>query len=97
MIRKNLIHMMLAILTGLASLLIVQPALACSVCVGGDPNSAMNQGIQAGMFVLLGVVSTVLLGFASLLLFWVRRARFLDGQVGGQAIPSASRAPLSHA
>ena len=63
----------LAILTGVIALLLVQPALACSVCAG-DPNSALSQGAQAGMLVLLGVIGVVLTGIASLLLFWMRRA-----------------------
>ncbi len=45
-----------ALLTGLALLLIAQPALACSVCLGGDPGSAMNEGVRAGVLVLLGVI-----------------------------------------
>ncbi len=77
MIRKRLVNMALPILIGLASLLIAQPALACSVCYG-DPNSAMHQGAQAGVLVLLGVVGVVLTGLASLLLFWVRRAAQLE-------------------
>ena len=63
----------IALLTGLAVLLLGQPALACSVCFG-DPNSQMTQGVQAGVLVLLGVIGTVLLGLASLLIFWARRA-----------------------
>ncbi len=73
MTRTRLVIMPLAILIGLATLLSAQPALACSVCFG-DPGSSMNQGVQAGMLVLLGVVGVVLTGLASLLLFWVRRA-----------------------
>jgi uncharacterized membrane protein len=69
--------MSLEILIGLAALLIAQPALACSVCVGGDPGSSMNQGLQAGMLVLLGVVGVVLTALASLMIFWMRRARQL--------------------
>ncbi len=80
MIRKRLVNMALAILIGLASLLIAQPALACSVCFGADPSSSMNQGVQAGMLVLLGVVGVVLTGLASLLLFWMRRAAHLEAQ-----------------
>ena len=41
------VNMPLAILAGVASLLTAQPALACSVCFGGDPGSSMNQGVQA--------------------------------------------------
>ncbi len=102
MIRKRLVNVALAILIGLASLLIAQPALACSVCFGGDPSSDMNPGAQAGMLVLLGVVGVVLTGLASLLLFWMRRAAHLEAQVeevkeASQAAPGASRAPFSTA
>ncbi len=98
--KRRLVDMALAILIGLASLLIVQPALACSVCVGGDPNASMNQGLQAGMLVLLGVVGVVLTGLGSLLLFWVRRAAHLEAQVqeveeASHGVPSASRAPTT--
>ncbi len=95
MIRKRLLKMALPILIGLASLLIAQPALACSVCFGGDPGSSMNQGVQAGMLVLLGVVGVVLTGLASLLLFWMRRAAHLEEvEEVSQATLSASRAPF---
>jgi hypothetical protein len=63
----------LAIVAGLLTFLIAQPALPCSVCAG-DPNSTMVQGVQAGVLVLLGVVGVVLSGVAAMLLFWVRRA-----------------------
>ncbi|MEE8549790.1 MAG: hypothetical protein V3T08_00875 [Gemmatimonadota bacterium] len=84
MIRKRLDNLALAILIGVASLLIAQPALACSVCFGGDPNSSMNQGVQAGMLVLLGVAGVVLTGLASLFLFWMRRAANLENR--GEAV-----------
>ncbi len=90
MIRKGGVDMAPAILIGLASLLLVQPALACSVCLGGDPGAAMNQGVQAGMLVLLGVVGVVLTGVASLLLFWVRRAAQLEARV--EAVEAARSA-----
>ncbi len=75
----------LALLIGLFPLLSAHPALACSVCAG-DPNSALSQGAQAGMLVLLGVIGVVLTGLASLLLFWMRRAanlRALEGAGAG--------------
>ncbi len=75
----------LAILIGLVALLSAQPALACSVCAG-DPNSALSQGAQAGMLVLLGVITVLLTGLASLLLYWVRRAAYL------RALEAAGRA-----
>ncbi len=63
----------LVILAFLGALLSAEPVLACSVCYG-DPNSAMHQGAQAGVLVLLGVVGVVLTGLATLLIFWMRRA-----------------------
>ena len=69
----------LAILACLGALLNAQPVLACSVCYG-DPNSALSQGAQAGVLVLLGVIGVVLLGFASMMVFWMRRAANLASQ-----------------
>ncbi len=93
MIRKRLVNMALAILIGLAPLLIAQPALACSVCFGGDPSSSINQGVQAGMLVLLGVVGVVLTGLASLMLFWMRRAAQLKtGQLKTAQLKTAQQA-----
>ncbi len=89
MIQNRLASMPLAILACLGVLLSAQPALACSVCYG-DPNSAMTLGAQAGVLVLLGVVGTVLTGFASLLIFWMRRAADLRAQV--EAVEDASQA-----
>ena len=101
MSQNRLASMSLAILACLGVLLSAQPVLACSVCYG-DPNSAMNQGAQAGVLVLLGVVATVLTGVASLLIFWMRRAARLEGQADAveearPALAGASRAPASHA
>ncbi len=90
MSQKRLASISLAILIGLASLLIAQPALACSVCSGGDPNSSMTQGAQAGVLVLLGVVGVVLTGLASLLIFWMRRAANLQPLVRTNELVSAN-------
>jgi hypothetical protein len=76
--QNRLASISLAMLVCLGALLSAQPALACSVCYG-DPNSAMSQGAQAGVLVLLGVVGVVLTGLASLLIFWMRRAARLEG------------------
>ena len=78
--RKRLEHIALAILVGLVTLSSAQPALACSVCFG-DPNSAMTQGVQAGMLVLLGVIGVILTLLAALMIFWMRRAAQLNAQV----------------
>ncbi len=89
MSRNRQASMSLAILACLGVLLSAQPALACSVCYG-DPNSAMAQGAQAGVLVLLGVVGVVLTGFGSLLLFWIRRAAQLEAvEEASQTIPGA--------
>ena len=81
MSRKRRGSVSLVLLVCLAALLTAQPVLACSVCYG-DPNSAMTQGAQAGVLVLLGVVGVVLTGLASLLIFWMRRAAHLERLVG---------------
>ena len=81
MSRKRLDSLSLALLVCLAALLSAKPVLACSVCYG-DPNSAMTQGAQAGVLVLLGVIGVVLTGLASLLVFWMRRAANLERLVG---------------
>ena len=83
MSRKRLGSVSLALLVCLAALLTAQPVLACSVCYG-DPNSAMAQGAQAGVLVLLGVVGVVLTGLASLLVFWMRRAANLERLVSAE-------------
>jgi hypothetical protein len=87
----------LTILASLVALLNANPVLACSVCYG-DPNSTMTKGAQAGVLVLLGVIGVVLIGLASLLLFWMRRAAKLKAvEAASQAPPVARQAPLSHA
>ncbi|NBY19298.1 hypothetical protein EBQ74_03430 [bacterium] len=50
-----------------------ETSLACSVCLG-DPNSPMVKSVNAGVWFLLAVISTVLVGFGSLFLFWRKRA-----------------------
>ena len=92
MSRHGLASMSLAILACLGALLSAQPALACSVCYG-DPNSAMSQGAQAGVLVLLGVIGVVLLGLASVLVFWIRRSANLENQIRGVEVPPIVTAP----
>ncbi len=50
-----------------------QKAWACAVCFG-DPNSPMVQSVNSGVWFLLAVISSVLVGFACLFLFWQKRA-----------------------
>lgn len=60
---------------------------ACSVCYG-DPNSPMVQGMKAGIFVLLGCIGAVLLGFASLFIYWIYRSRHITGPGFDQGVAS---------
>ena len=87
MSQNRLASMSLAILACLGALLNAQPVLACSVCYG-DPNSAMSHGARAGVLVLLGVIGVVLLGLASMLIFWMRRVANLESQ--GRAVEEPS-------
>jgi len=87
----------LRFLVFVGALLSAPPVLACSVCYG-DPNSAMTLGAKAGVLFLLGVIGVVLIGIASLLIFWMRRAAQIKvAEEAGQPFASASRTPLSHA
>jgi hypothetical protein len=61
--------LMLVIVVGIAV-----PLLACPVCYGA-PNDPMVKGTNNGVWVLLGVVGFVQLGFAALFLSFWRRAR----------------------
>lgn len=53
--------------------LLPQVAAACSVCFG-DSDSDMAKGLNAGVLVLLIVVSVVLSGFAAFFVFVARRS-----------------------
>ena len=77
--RQRSVDASLLILIGLVALLSAPSAQACSVCYG-EPGSPMVEGIQAGVLVLLGVVGSVLIGIASLLIFWMRRASRLGNE-----------------
>lgn len=61
----------LGILGGL--LLHPNTSWACSVCLG-NPNSPMVKSVNIGVWFLLGVIGSVLVSFASLFLFWRKRA-----------------------
>ena len=73
--RCNLRHPRLAVLSALAGFA-VNPGVsrACAVCFG-DPNSLLAKGAAAGVLVLVGVISVVLLGVAGTGMFWVHRSR----------------------
>lgn len=56
-----------------AALLAAQPAFGCAVCYGAS-DSPMAQGMNWGIFSLLGVIGTVLAGIAGVGVFFARRA-----------------------
>jgi hypothetical protein len=70
---------------------VMTPAVtfACSVCYG-DPNSLQVRGAEAGVLFLLGVIGTVLLSIAGMILFWVRRARRIAQVTNTVVFPSLS-------
>jgi hypothetical protein len=49
-------------------------ALACPVCFG-QSDSPMAQGVNMGIFFLLGVIGVVLAGFAAFFVYLARRSR----------------------
>lgn len=51
-------------------------ARACAVCFG-DPNSPLVKGAFAGVMVLVGVISFVLVGVAGTGMYWIHRGRRL--------------------
>ena len=62
--------------TTLAAVLVTRPAAGCSVCYG-DPDSEMVRGALMGVYVMVGVVTSVLACVAGTGLFWLQRARRL--------------------
>lgn len=57
-------------------------AAACSTCFG-DPESPLRKGMDQAVFMMLGVIGTVLFGFASLFLYWARRHRLNEAASSG--------------
>lgn len=48
--------------------------LACATCYG-DPHSALTQGMNNGILVMLGVTGVVLGGVGGMMFYFARRAR----------------------
>jgi heme/copper-type cytochrome/quinol oxidase subunit 2 len=63
-----------AVIVGLSILLADQAVHACPVCFRVDDDD-VTSGVYAAVFVLLGVTSGVLGGFATFIVRFVRRAR----------------------
>lgn len=56
------------------TVLVSEPALACAVCYG-NPGDPMVQGMNNGIWVLLGLVGFVQIGFVAMFWSFWRRAR----------------------
>lgn len=63
-----------AALIAVAVLGTVEPAMACPVCWGAS-DSPMAQGVNNGIFLLLGVIGTVQIGFVALFVSFRRRGK----------------------
>jgi hypothetical protein len=61
-------------LVAAALLAVPRIALACPVCFG-QSDSPMAKGVNMGIFVLLGVIVSVLAAFAAFFVYLVRRSR----------------------
>lgn len=61
--------------------------LACSACYGKS-DSALAQGMNNGIFVLLGFIGLVLVGVAGFFVFIIRRATRL--QAAAQPVPNSN-------
>jgi hypothetical protein len=65
-----------------ALVLAPRAALACPVCFG-QSDSPLAKGVNMGVLFLLGTITTVLIGFASFMVYLARRAKvFADDNVG---------------
>jgi len=56
------------------ALLVAEPAMACAVCYG-NPGDPMVKGMNNGIWVLLGLVGFVQIGFVAMFWSFWRRAR----------------------
>ena len=66
-----------AVLIAVTVLGAAEPAMACPVCFG-QSDSPMAQGMNNGIFFLLGVIGTVQIGFVALFVSFRRRGRELQ-------------------
>lgn len=71
------------------ALLTPAAALACPVCFGGDPDSAMIQSARWAVLALLGVTAGVLSGFVGFIFHLIKRARQAHGNDGYADGPAA--------
>jgi hypothetical protein len=63
-----------------AALVILSPSpvFACAACYGANIDSPMAQGMNWGIFTLLGVIGTVLATFLTFLIYIIRKSEALN-------------------
>jgi len=71
-----------------AALTAPRVALACPVCFG-QSDSPMAQGVNMGIYVLLGITGGVLAAFATFFIYLIRRARLFAGDPADGAADGA--------
>ncbi|HEV2694347.1 MAG TPA: hypothetical protein VG347_15750 [Verrucomicrobiae bacterium] len=54
------------------------PAFACATCYGANIDSPMADGMNWGIFTLLGVIGTVLATFLTFLIYIIRKSEALN-------------------
>ena len=59
-------------------ILLPSAASACATCYGGNIDSSMADGMNWGIFTLLGVVGTVLAAFLTFLIYATRKSEALE-------------------
>ena len=68
---KNLLLLALAVIAPV-------PTFACATCYGGNIDSPMAEGMNWGIFTLLGVIGTVLATFLTFLIYIIRKSEALN-------------------
>ena len=68
------VRLCISVLTAVAFLGVVESAAACPVCWGAT-DSPMAQGMNNGIFLLLGVIGAVQVGFVALFVSFRRRGK----------------------
>ncbi len=79
-----------AALISVAVLGAAEPAMACPVCFG-QSDSPMAQGMNNGIFFLLGVIGAVQIGFVALFVSFRRRGKELQERKNSFEIISGGR------
>jgi len=79
-----------AVLIAVTVLGAAEPAMACPVCFG-QSDSPMAQGMNNGIFFLLGIIGTVQIGFVALFVSFRRRGKALQERKDSFVVISGGR------